>query len=270
MNPDKRKRLLNIIMVALIAVIVLSTVMAVGHARGWFGSSGLKVTGKMQDSSGKDFKKAEISDGSADKKDDSTKPSNTKNRKSDDSAEGSSLTAEETDRGSTASAGAGEGALTDDGSADAGDTQGEGSGSSTGSGSGSGSSQTSKKVTCTVLIRCDDILNYMDDLKEGKEAYVPSDGVILSPVTVTVKKGKSAYDATRKACKDAGIQMEAAYTPVYGSYYIEGINQLYEFDCGKKSGWVYTINGVSPSYGCSDYILNNGDTIEWSYTCTGR
>lgn len=61
--------------------------------------------------------------------------------------------------------------------------------------------------------------------------------------------------------------MEASYTPLYDAYYIEGINQLYEFDCGSLSGWTYKVNGIAPNYGCSKYEISDGDDIVWSYTC---
>lgn len=127
-----------------------------------------------------------------------------------------------------------------------------------------------KRLSCTISINCKTILNHMDDLAAGKRKYVPSNGIILGTSYVEFKKGDSAYDITKKACRAAGIQIEAAYTPVYGSYYVEGINHLYEFDCGERSGWLYFVNGSKPSYGSSDYILKDGDSIVWQYTCTGN
>ena len=56
---------------------------------------------------------------------------------------------------------------------------------------------------------------------------------------------------------------------MYDSYYIEGINNLYEFDCGSESGWMYKVNGWFPNYGCSAYPLKDGDVIVWCYTCNG-
>ena len=56
-------------------------------------------------------------------------------------------------------------------------------------------------------------------------------------------------------------------TPVYHTAYIEGIANLYEFDCGSASGWVYTVNGEQPGVGCSDYAVHDGDTVIWHYTC---
>lgn len=61
--------------------------------------------------------------------------------------------------------------------------------------------------------------------------------------------------------------MDFVESPVYGSAYIKGINNIYEFDAGELSGWMYSVNGVFPNYGCSIYNLNDGDVIQWMYTC---
>ena len=142
------------------------------------------------------------------------------------------------------------------------------SGGSGGSSAVSGGSSNVK--VCTISIRCKSILKNMDKLKEGKNRYVPSNGVILATSSVEFRDGETAYDVTKRACSATGIQIEASYSPVYGSYYVEGINHLYEFDCGDMSGWLYRVNGWTPNYGCSEYKLKNGDSIVWDYTCTGN
>ncbi len=132
-----------------------------------------------------------------------------------------------------------------------------------GSDSGSGSSD----YTCTISISCATILDNMGNLTSGKEEFVPSDGWILAATTVSFSKGDSVHDVLKKVCKDNGIHMESAYTPAYDSAYVEGINQLYEFDCGELSGWMYNVNGWFPNYGCSKYTVSDGDQINWVYTC---
>ena len=122
---------------------------------------------------------------------------------------------------------------------------------------------------CTIQIRCDTILDNMDNLKEGKDAYVPANGVILSTSSVAFEEGETVFDILTRACDAAGIQMEYRWTPMYNSYYIEGINHLYEFDCGEQSGWMYKVNGWFPNYGCSAYTVKDGDSIVWCYTCNG-
>lgn len=125
----------------------------------------------------------------------------------------------------------------------------------------------SKKLTCTIAIDCKTILDNWDDLNKKKEAYVPKDGWILKKQTVEFEEGETVFDVLKRVLKENKIQMESSYTPMYGSYYVEGINQLYEFDCGKNSGWMYRVNGWYPNYGCSSYTLESGDEIEWRYTC---
>ena len=84
---------------------------------------------------------------------------------------------------------------------------------------------------------------------------------------MTFYEGESVFNVLLRTCKQQGIHMEFVNTPIYNSAYIEGIHNLYEFDCGQLSGWIYKVNGWSPNYGCSRYALKDGDVIEWQYTC---
>lgn len=123
--------------------------------------------------------------------------------------------------------------------------------------------------SCTIEIRCDTILNNMGNLTAGKEGYVPSNGTILATVQVGFEEGETVFEVLNRVCDSTGIQIEYSWTPMYNSYYIEGINHLYEFDCGAESGWMYKVNGWFPNYGCSSYVLDDGDVIVWCYTCKG-
>lgn len=123
--------------------------------------------------------------------------------------------------------------------------------------------------SCTIEIRCDTILSNRQDLRPGLDVYVPDSGTILPTTTVTFTEGETVFDVLKRICDARGIQIEYSYTPMYGSYYVEGINHLYEFDCGQQSGWMYKVNGWFPNYGCSSYKLEAGDTIVWAYTCKG-
>ena len=123
------------------------------------------------------------------------------------------------------------------------------------------------KYTCTISISCETILDNMDKCAESKKALVPEDGIILPATEVTFSDGESVYDVLQRVCKANKIHMESSFTPVYNSAYIEGIHNLYEFDVGKLSGWMYAVNGWFPNYGCSRYQLKDGDVVEWCYTC---
>ena len=122
-------------------------------------------------------------------------------------------------------------------------------------------------LTCTISISCATILNNTDELDPEKLELVPEDGWILAPVTVTFTAGQSVFDVLLATVKENAIHMEYQNTPMYETAYIEGIGNLYEFDCGALSGWMYRVNGWFPNYGCSRYAVQAGDVIEWMYTC---
>ena len=121
--------------------------------------------------------------------------------------------------------------------------------------------------TCTISISCATILDNPDWLNPEKTELVPEGGVILPAQTVTFYEGESVFKVLQRTCKQNSIHMEFSNTPMYNSAYIEGIHNLYEFDCGEGSGWMYKVNGWFPNYGCSRYQLQNGDVIEWVFTC---
>lgn len=124
---------------------------------------------------------------------------------------------------------------------------------------------TASTLTCTVEIECKQILNNMDKLSAGHEAYVPANGIIMSTCTVTVANGSSVYDALKIACSKNGVSINAQNS-AYGTY-IAGFNNLDEKDCGKQSGWLYSVNGKNPPKSCDKYTVSNGDVIVFSYTC---
>lgn len=126
---------------------------------------------------------------------------------------------------------------------------------------------TEKVNVCTFYVECKTILDNSENMKADKKEFLPADGVILKETAVTFRDGETVFDVLKRVCKANGIQMESSYTPGYDNYYIEGINQIYEKDCGTKSGWMYSVNGDFPNYGCSDYVLKDGDRVEWRYTC---
>ena len=123
-----------------------------------------------------------------------------------------------------------------------------------------------EQSTCTLTIRCDTLVGQPENLDEAKAELVPASGLLYS-ATVSFTAGESVFDVLQRAMQEAGIPMEFTSVPVYGSAYIEGIANLYEFDGGPLSGWVYSVNGVFPNYGCSKYALKDGDQVLWQYTC---
>ena len=120
---------------------------------------------------------------------------------------------------------------------------------------------------CTLEIRCDTLLENLDKLSSGKAELVPEDGVLLEKTTVSFEFGESVFDVLRRCLREQNVHFEYVDAKAYGSTYIEGIGNLYEFDCGEQSGWLYFVNGISPGLGCSGYTVANGDEIVFAYTC---
>lgn len=121
--------------------------------------------------------------------------------------------------------------------------------------------------TCTVSISCATVLQNMERCDPSKRELIPADGWILAPVTVSFEEGESAFDMLLRVCRENGIHMEYSEAPLYNSAYIKGIQNLYEFDVGPLSGWMYEVNGWFPNYGCSRYPLCDGDTVRLVYSC---
>ena len=125
----------------------------------------------------------------------------------------------------------------------------------------------SVEKTCYLTISCATILNNMDDLTAGKEGLVPSDGILYARTAVTFYEGESVFDVLSRETRNNRIHMESRFTPMYNSAYIAGIGNLYEFDCGDNSGWMYCVNGWYPNYGVSRYVVQDQDEIVFNYTC---
>ena len=124
-----------------------------------------------------------------------------------------------------------------------------------------------KALTCTMSVRCDTILKNIAWLDKEKTELVPNNGIIFAEQTVTFYEGESVFNLLVREMKRNKIHLEFENTPIYNSAYIEGIGNLYEFDCGELSGWMYKVNDWFPNYGCSRYQLKSGDKVEWVYTC---
>jgi hypothetical protein len=112
--------------------------------------------------------------------------------------------------------------------------------------------------TVTLCVRCDTLLDKMDLLDGNKRELVPADGVLFPATAVTAYEGESVFNVLQREMKRAKIHFEFMNTPLYHAAYLEGIGNLYEFDAGDLSGWLYRVDGWYPNYGCSRYPLRGG------------
>jgi hypothetical protein len=121
-------------------------------------------------------------------------------------------------------------------------------------------------ITCSVSVNCSNISNNIDKIDRSKRSLVPSDGTIMPRVNVSLPVGATAFDALLAATSQQGVHMEYTGSAAAKTVYIEGIGNIYQFDCGSTSGWLYAINGSYKGVGMSAQTLSDGDAVELKYT----
>ncbi len=119
--------------------------------------------------------------------------------------------------------------------------------------------------TVTISIRCDTAVDNGMNLLDKWKGIIPDDGCILGETNVPINDGDTVFDVLCYVRDKNAIQME--YSGAGANAYIKGIGNLYEFDGGRWSGWVYFVNEKQGEKGCGQYQLSNGDEIKWAYTC---
>lgn len=95
-----------------------------------------------------------------------------------------------------------------------------------------------------------------------------NNGEILKEKEYVLLKDETVFDLLKRVCRFEKIHMEyqGADKNIYNSVYIQGIQYLYEFDCGELSGWTFYVNGSQTDLSCGKYQLKDGDRVEWVYT----
>ena len=121
------------------------------------------------------------------------------------------------------------------------------------------------KEAVTIAINCQTAVAKGLDKQEKFKDVVPANGIILPSTRVEFKDGETVFDVLKRVTRENKIQMQ--YEGSKGTPYIKGINNLYEFDSGPLSGWMYCVNKLYANYGCNETKLKNGDVIEWNYSC---
>ena len=122
------------------------------------------------------------------------------------------------------------------------------------------------EFSCSLYISCETAIRNKN-LSKSKRSVLPSDGIVLNKAEYGFDKDESVFDVLKRVCNEKNIHFDFTSVPVTGGAYIRGINNLYEYDCGSVSGWMYKVNGDFPNVGCSDYKLSEGDSIEFLYSC---
>lgn len=123
-----------------------------------------------------------------------------------------------------------------------------------------------KGLYCSLKIDCSNIFNNIEEFDENKLILLGNDGKIYSNSKIEFNEGETVLDVVIRELKVNKIHFEYTFSVTQNSSYIEGINNIYELDCGGMSGWMYCVNGEYPNCSVGDYVLKNGDSIEINYT----
>ena len=204
------------------------------------GKTGSKDSKSSDDA--KDGSKDSDESGSKDDSESSDKDSNKDSKGKKSEGKGGKKSGNASDGQSSGSAG---GSNSSDGSSSAGASATGGGSASNGGGASTGNqggSQQPGYVTVTVSVTSSAVGN-----------------PVSSGGTFTFNEGATVYDAL---CA-LGLSVNA-HGSSFGTY-VAAIGGLAEKEHGSTSGWMYSVNGVTPGMACSSYVLSNGDNVVWYY-----
>lgn len=119
----------------------------------------------------------------------------------------------------------------------------------------------------TLFISCENAVKPGSGLDDGIRDELPSDGVLFYSDSFEINEGEAVFDVLSRACRENDIPLEAARIAMSSDMYVEGIANLYEFDCGSLSGWMYSVNDDFPQLSISQVTVRSGDVIRILYSC---
>ena len=136
------------------------------------------------------------------------------------------------------------------------------------SGSGTGNTGTgeSDKKTIRVTMRLIGAELASKDVDLGETpAYLPNYVTWIPTTEYELDEGATVYDLWVLATGEAGIRSVGAEKNYVSTVYAPSGYALSEFTNGRRSGWMYTIDGRHPGYGLKEQALHDGDEVIWHY-----
>ncbi len=89
-------------------------------------------------------------------------------------------------------------------------------------------------------------------------------GEIIASTTFEWINGDTVLDLLKQVTRSERIPLQVRGMGMFA--YVEGIANLFEFDHGPESGWLFKVNGELAQKGAGSVKLAKGDTVEWFYT----
>ena len=119
-----------------------------------------------------------------------------------------------------------------------------------------------------VTFRLIGALEATQDVDLTKDSYLPEYVTWVPTKTYALQENATVYDLFTEAMSDAGLRYIGAESNYVSTIYAPsclGGYTLSEFTNGKKSGWMYTVNGTHPNQGLKNWTLNDNDVVVWHY-----
>ena len=119
-----------------------------------------------------------------------------------------------------------------------------------------------------VTFRLIGALEATQDVDLTKDSYLPEYVTWVPTKTYALQENATVYDLFTEAMSDAGLRYIGAESNYVSTIYAPsclGGYALSEFTNGKKSGWMYTVNGSHPNQGLKNWTLKDGDVVVWHY-----
>lgn len=90
-------------------------------------------------------------------------------------------------------------------------------------------------------------------------------GNIIMSDQLQVEKGATAYSVLKQTANKKGIEFEAV-DRMFGKYVVNiGGLKAANYGGSANNGWIYKVNGISPTKTAANYVLKDNDYIEWVY-----
>lgn len=221
----KRSPLVKIVVLAVVCVLVLG--LSIGGLVSALGSEGQAVSSREQQSSGTGHTQ---SSGAAANSRTAQESSGLEDTNSEEQSSAASSTTSTSTSTSTSA---------------------EQSGSNTSSQPSSPAAQT---INVSLSVSCYDAVAV-----GNATAIARSDNGAMLYATLSLNAGTTVYDALMAS----GINVGSTTGPM--GVYVVSIRELAEKDAGAESGWKYYVNGIEASITSSNYVLKEGDSVEWRY-----
>lgn len=119
-----------------------------------------------------------------------------------------------------------------------------------------------------VTFRLIGALEATQDVDLTTDSYLPEYVTWVPTKTYALQENATVYDLFTEAMSDAGLRYIGAESNYVSTIYAPsclGGYTLSEFTNGKKSGWMYTVNGTHPNQGLKNWTLKDKDVVVWHY-----